>query len=266
MRVIETVKSVFDTRKIIVNLATEDFKKRFVGSYFGLFWLFVQPIVTILIYYCVFQLGFKSAPPSGIDAPYVLWLIPGIVPWFYFNEAVNAGTSVLYDYSYLVKKVVFKITVLPIIKNISCFFVHMIFWLIMIAVFLLYGYEPNIYWLQTVYYSFCAFALVTGLTMLTSAINAFFKDMGQIVNIFLQFGMWITPIMWSYTMMGENAGILKLNPFFYISEGYRDSMLNGIWFWERPNLTLYFWIVTLIILVVGTKVFKKMKPHFADVL
>ena len=102
--------------------------------------------------------------------------------------------------------------------------------------------------------------------MLTSALNVFFKDMGQIVNILLQFGIWITPIMWSYTMMGANAWILKLNPVYYITEGYRDSMLNSVWFWQRPTLTLYFWVVTLIILVLGTQVFKKMKPHFADVL
>lgn len=266
MKVVESAKSVLDVRKIISSLAIEDFKKRFVGSYFGVFWMFVQPIVTILIYYCVFQLGFKSAPPSGIDAPYVLWLIPGIVPWFYFNEAVQNGTGVLYDYNYLVKKVVFKISVLPIVKNVSCFIVHMIFWLIMVAVFLLYGYTPTIYWIQTLYYSLCAFVLVTGLTMFTSAISAFFKDMGQLVGILLQFGMWITPIMWSYTMLGTKAWILKINPFYYISEGYRDSMLNGKWFWEHPVLTLYFWLVTIIIFAVGLRTFKKMKPHFADVL
>ena len=110
MRIKNSIKSVWDLRKIISSLALEDFKKRFVGSYFGVFWMFVQPVVTVIIYYCVFQLGFKSAPPSGIDAPYVLWLIPGIVPWFYFNEAVQMGTGVLYDYNYLVKKVVFKIS------------------------------------------------------------------------------------------------------------------------------------------------------------
>ena len=266
MKVVESAKSVLDVRKIISSLAIEDFKKRFVGSYFGVFWMFVQPIVTILIYYCVFQLGFKSAPPSGIDAPYVLWLIPGIVPWFYFNEAVQNGTGVLYDYNYLVKKVVFKISVLPIVKNVSCFIVHMIFWLIMVAVFLLYGYTPTIYWIQTLYYSLCAFVLVTGLTMFTSAISAFFKDMGQLVGIILQFGMWITPIMWSYTMLGTKAWILKINPFYYISEGYRDCMLNGRWFWEHPMLTIYVWIVTIIIFAVGLRTFKKMKPHFADVL
>ena len=266
MRIVETVKSVLEKRKIITSLALDDFKKRFVGSYFGIFWMFVQPVVTIFIYYCVFQLGFKAAPPSGTNAPYVLWLIPGIVPWFYFSEAVNMGTSVLYDYSYLVKKVVFKITVLPIVKNVSCFLVHVIFWAVMMVVFLLFGYMPNIYWIQTLYYSFCLFVLITGITMLTSAVNVFFKDMGQIINILLQFGIWITPIMWSYTMMGANAWILKINPVYYVTEGYRDSMLNGIWFWQRPAQTVYFWGVTVVILLLGTRIFKKMKPHFADVL
>ena len=266
MRIKNSIKSVWDLRKIISSLALEDFKKRFVGSYFGVFWMFVQPVVTVIIYYCVFQLGFKSAPPSGIDAPYVLWLIPGIVPWFYFNEAVQMGTGVLYDYNYLVKKVVFKISTLPIVKNNSCFIVHMIFWLIMVAVFLLFGYTPNIYWIQTLYYSLCTFVLIIGITLFTSAISVFFKDMGQLISILLQFGMWITPIMWPYSMLGSKAWILKINPFYYISEGYRDSMLNNVWFWQRSKLTIYFWIVTIIIFIIGQKTFKKMKPHFADVL
>lgn len=176
------------------------------------------------------------------------------------------GTGVLYDYNYLVKKVVFKISTLPIVKNISCFIVHMIFWLIMVAVFLLFGYTPNIYWIQTLYYSLCTFVLIIGITLFTSAISVFFKDMGQLISILLQFGMWITPIMWPYSMLGSKAWILKINPFYYISEGYRDSMLNNVWFWQRSKLTIYFWIVTIIIFIIGQKTFKKMKPHFADVL
>ena len=70
---------------MIVELAKADFRKRFVGSYFGVVWMFVQPIVTILIYFCIFQLGFKSTPPVP-DTPYVLWLVPGIIPWFFFQE------------------------------------------------------------------------------------------------------------------------------------------------------------------------------------
>ena len=71
-------RQIFEKKKMIVELAKADFRKRFVGSYFGVVWMFVQPIVTILIYFCIFQLGFKSTPPVP-DTPYVLWLVPGIV-------------------------------------------------------------------------------------------------------------------------------------------------------------------------------------------
>ena len=64
-------KQIFEKKKMILSLAKADFRKRFVGSYFGIVWMFVQPIVTVLIYFCIFQLGFKSTPPVP-DTPYVL--------------------------------------------------------------------------------------------------------------------------------------------------------------------------------------------------
>ena len=100
--------------------------------------MFVQPIVTVLIYFMSFQLGFKSVPPIP-GVPYVLWLVPGIVPWFFFQEAMNAGTNCLQEYHYLVKKVVFNVEVLPVIKLVSCLLVHAIFVMIMIAMFFCYG-------------------------------------------------------------------------------------------------------------------------------
>ena len=60
--------------------------------------------------------------------------------------------------------------------------------------------------------------------------------------------------------------ILKLNPFYYIAAGYRDSMLTGDGFWMRPTLGLYFWGVTIVMMLVGLKVFKRLRPHFSDVL
>lgn len=267
MSFISELNDVLSKRKIILSLAMSDFKKKFVGSYFGIFWLFVQPVVTIIIYYCVFQLGFKAEPPSVTDAPYVLWLIPGIVPWFFLNEAINSGTSCLIDYSYLVKKVVFKVSIVPVIKMVSCLFVHLIFIFIMLVVFMLFGYMPSIYWIQIIYYVFCSSILIIGITFITSSINVLFRDMGQIVNIILQFGMWITPIMWPYTLVNDFIlKILKLNPVFYIVEGFRDCLLNKTFFWEKPMYTLYYWVIVLILFAFGGFVFKKLKPHFADVL
>ena len=124
--VISLMKEIVRKRKLIWDLAKADFRKRFVGSYFGIVWMLVQPIVTVLIYFFIFQVGFKSVPPVP-GVPYVLWLIPGIVPWFFYSEALNCVTGCLQEYSYLVKKVVFQVEILPIIKLISCMLVHAFF-------------------------------------------------------------------------------------------------------------------------------------------
>jgi len=258
-----------ESRTLIWELAKADFKKRFAGSYFGVVWMFVQPVVTVLIYFMIFQLGFKSVPPVP-GVPYVLWLVPGIVPWFYFNEALNAGTGVLKEYHYLVKKVVFNVEVLPVIKLLSCAFVHVIFVGIMIAMFFCYGRLPMATWVQLPYYSLAVSVLILALSFFTSAVQAFFQDMAQIVSICLQFGMWLTPIMWDPVMFPNRPAmleqILKLNPVFYIVTGFRDSMLSGNWFWQRPGLTLYFWAVTLVLLLLSLRAFRSLRPHFSDVL
>lgn len=266
---ISLVKEIIRKRKLIWDLAKADFKKRFVGSYFGVVWMFIQPIVTVLIYFFVFQMGFKNAPPVP-GFPYVLWLIPGIVPWFFFSEALNSGTNCLQEYHYLVKKVVFQVEILPIIKLISCLIVHAIFVFIMLAVFLCYGRMPGISWIQIIYYTFAASVLSLALGYFTCAVNVFFKDMAQIVSICLQFGMWLTPIMWDPDMFPGHPAwldqILKFNPVYYVTTGYRDSMLTGNYFWERPGLGIYFWVVTILLLLAGLKMFKRLRPHFSDVL
>ena len=267
--VISLLKEIVTRRKQIWDLAKADFKKRFVGSYFGMVWMFVQPLVTVLIYFFIFQLGFKSVPPVP-GVPYVLWLVPGIVPWFFYSEALNCITGCLQEYSYLVKKVVFQVEILPVIKLISCLLVHGFFLLIMLIMALCFGKLPMATWIQILYYSFAASMLALAFGYLTSAIHVFFKDMAQIVSICLQFGMWLSPIMYQETMFSADypwiVTVLKLNPFYYIVAGYRDSILTGNWFWERPTLTVYFWVVTLVIGFAGLKVFKRLRPHFSDVL
>ena len=266
----ELIKDIIARRRMILDLAKSDFRKRFVGSYFGIIWMFVQPLVTVVIYAFIFgPYGFKSAPPVP-NTSYVIWLIPGLVPWFFFSEAMNTITGILHEYSYLVKKVVFPVELLPLIKLASCFFVHLCFIAIMLAAYLISGRMPEPSWIQIFYYSFAASVLALGLGYLTSAVNVFFKDMQQIVGIMLQFGIWMCPIMYDETLFTSRAPwvgtVLKLNPFYYIVAGYRDSMLTGDPFWMRPTLSIYFWVVTLIIFFMGLGFFKRVRPHFSDVL
>ncbi|WP_124065140.1 ABC transporter permease [Clostridium sp. E02] len=266
---VSLLKEIYSKRRLILDLAKSDFKKRFVGSYFGIAWMFLQPMATILVYFFVFQMGFKSVPPVP-GYPYVLWLIPGIVPWFYFSEILILGTGCLQEYNYLVKKVVFRVEILPVIKMLSCFMVHGIFTLIMILVFFFYGEFPKATWIQILYYSFASSMISLAIAYFTSAIQVFFKDMAQIIGICLQFGMWMVPIMWAPEMFKNTPTwlpfVLKLNPFYYIVAGYRDSMLTGNWLIERPILGIYFWSVTIVLMLIGLKTFKKLRPHFSDVL
>ncbi|CAI3633726.1 teichoic acid transport system permease protein [Clostridium neonatale] len=253
-------------KKLIWDLSKNDFKTKYAGSYLGIVWAFIQPIVTILVYWFVFQFGLKAGAPMP-NVPFIVWFITGLIPWFFFQDSILNATNCMLEYSYLVKKVLFKISILPVVKIVSALFVHLVFVGFLFFVTSIYKFYPTQYTIQLIYYSLCAFCLALVLSYTTSAIVVFFRDLGQIINIFLQIGMWMTPIMWSYTIMPEKyQWILKLNPMYYIVEGYRDAFINKVWFFERPFETIYFWIVILILFVLGVIIFKKLKPHFADVL
>lgn len=253
-------------RSLIFSLARKDFSSRYVGSYFGLFWALVNPVITIAVYWFVFEKGLRAVSPlEGV--PFIIWFIAGIVPWLFFAEAWSSGTNSLMEYSYLVKKVVFRVSVLPIVKILSAIFIHTFFVLILIIILWIYGYEPSWYYFQILYYIFCMVVLLTGISWITSSIIPFFRDAGQFVGILLQFGMWLTPIAWPTTMLPPAVAYwFKLNPLYYIVEGYRDTFINHVWFFHRYNQTLFFWGLTLVMLAIGATLFKKLKPHFSDVL
>lgn len=266
------ILSVIKNQTLIWRLGKNDLKTKFAGSYLGIIWAFVQPIITVLVYWFVFQVGLRSPMPvtkSGVEIPYVLWLVAGLVPWFFFADALNGGAASLTGYNYLVKKVVFEIEVLPVVRIISALFVHVFFVAFTLILFACNGLYPTWYSLQVVYYSFAMFVLVLGLSYMTSAIVVFFRDLTQIITILLQIGIWVTPIMWNINSMDVPpivVTILKLNPMFYIVAGYRGALIDQTGFWESPGLTIYFWVVTILFFVWGSHVFKKLRVHFADVL
>lgn len=263
---------LFQNRKLIWKLSVNDFKTRYAGSYLGMVWAFVQPIVTILMYWFVFGqfMGQNKASllGGGLEVPYVLYLTAGLIPWFFFTEALSNGTTALLEYNYLVKKVVFKISILPIIKIVAASFIHgffVLFLLILCAVG--YGYFPDVYTIQLLYYSFCLFIFVLGLSYATCSIVIFFRDLTQIISIVLQVGMWGTPILWQLNQAPEALQIIfKMNPVYYIVNGYRSALFEKKWFYEDFYSTMYFWIVTVVIFGVGALIFKRLKVHFADVL
>lgn len=260
------IRELYQNRRLILRLSVNDFKTKYVGSYLGIMWAFIQPIITVLVYWFVFGVGLKSGPVNG-NFPFVLWLIAGLVPWFFFQDALSGGTGALMEYQYLVKKIVFKISMLPVVKLISALFVHLFFIVFMIFLYACYGYWPDLFNLQIFYYIICNFVLSLGICYATCSIVVFFRDTTQIINVVLQVGVWMTPIMWNISIIPERLrGLFNILPMYYIVSGFRDSLIDKAWFWEKPYETIYFWFVTAALFGIGTMLFKRLKVHFADVL
>ncbi|MDP1415310.1 ABC transporter permease [Lysinibacillus capsici] len=264
--IIKRFRNLYNNRKLFLNLTFQDFKSKYFGSFLGTTWAFIQPTITIFVFWFVFQVGFRTQPISNV--PFILWLLAGIIPWFYVSETLSRATHAFVENGFLVSKVAFKIGMLPFVRVTSGLLIHIFFIVVLMAILLFYDFMPSIYWLQIFYFLICAITVTTTLSLIFSTLYVFFKDISYIVGVIIQLGFWVTPIFWSKTIMPEKFLVyIKLNPFYYVIEGYRLTFLEKKWFWENDiYLTLYFWSFTIFTGVIGVALYKKLRPHFADVI
>jgi lipopolysaccharide transport system permease protein/teichoic acid transport system permease protein len=260
------LKVIYQQRYIIQKLVLRDFQKRYLGSYIGLPWAFLQPAAIILVLWFVITIGLRGGLVDD-DIPFLHWFICGMIPWFFISESINTTSNSLMGYSFLIKQMYFRVGIIPIITLITALMIHLFLVIILMFIVISYGYYPTIYWIQLPYYLFGSIVLLTGIGWFTSALVVFIKDIKQFISIFLTLFFWLTPIIWPHTRLtGKTRLLAELNPFFYITNGYRESLINGGWFYENMYLTLYFWGVAIFFFVIGALVFQKLKPHLADVL
>ncbi len=260
---------VVKNRTLLWKLAKNDFKSRYASSFLGVAWAFLQPLATLLTMWFVFQVALRNGDQGGY--PFIVWFAPAMLVWNYFSEAVNSATGSVAGYSYLVRKVNFRVGILPVVKILSSGFIHLAMLLIVLAFNVAYRVGFSLYNLQIFYYLFCMFCLLLGLGWLLGSISLFAPDVASFVNIVLGVGFWASPICWNPDTFANNIAVLNvlklLNPMFYIIEGYRDTFLGRMWFWERPfPISLAFWLVTGVVFLLGAFVFNRLRPQFADVL
>ena len=259
------VNDIYEKRYTIYELTKRDFKAMYTGSVLGLTWSFIQPLAMTGVFWFVFSKGFRALPVENV--PFIVWMLSGLVPWYFFSNCLATNTNVLVEYGYLVKKTNFRVSLLPIVKILSALIVHGIFLIIFLMFMLIYRMPVTWHWLQAVYYIAALMLFLLGVSWITSSLNVFLKDIAQIINILMQFGFWLTPILWDYHILPKHYEIiLKLNPMFYIVQGYRNSFIYQTPFWWNPMLTIYFWGVTFITLCAGILIYKRLRPHFADVI
>lgn len=260
------IVGLFKNRRIIFQLVKNDLRKQNLGSFLGIAWTFIHPLIFTFVIWVVFSIGLRGGRSTS-TVPFVLWLIPGMFLWFFFASCLNSGASSILGNSYLVRKMVFRVSMLPVVKILSALVIHSTFLFLLLILYLAHGYSPDIYFLQILYYLFSTLVLSLGIAWITASVVPFFRDMEQIIQIVARVGFWFTPILWSIEKIPQKYRfIFRANPVHYLVMGYRDSLINKVWFWEHPSLTLYFWGLTLLLLAVGSILFRRLKPHFADVL
>ncbi len=262
---INFLKLILDKRGLIFSMSKREIVTQYVGSLLGFVWTFIHPMVLVTVFWFVFSVGFKSKPMG--DVPFVVWLTAGMAPWFMFSDVILGSVGVVVGNAHLIKKTLFPAQILPIIKLLSGSVTHTIFLLVLLSLIFFQQMPASIYFLQVFYYFFCLVVLVIGIAWMVSALNVFIRDIGQVVGVVVQVGFWATPIFWDINMMPANIQIyLKLNPMYYIVQGYRETFISFIPFWTHPELTLYFWTCALSTFMAGALIFKKLKKQFADTL
>jgi ABC-type polysaccharide/polyol phosphate export permease len=250
---------------LIKILVQRDIASQFAGSSLGVVWSLIHPVRTLFIYWLVFSIGFKIQPENNI--PYIVWFAVGMTIWFFFSDAVNGAASSIVTNSFLIKKTICSPQILPVVKIVSGLVVHLVFLGIISVLIAFYQLPFNIFFFQCAYYLFCLIVFSMGVGLLASSLNIFFRDLSHIIRIFLQLLFWVTPIVWDLKMMpGSIQFFFKLNPLYYIVQGYRDSLIYFIPFWHYPEESAYFWAIALSFFFGGAFVFNRLRPQFADLL
>ena len=231
----------------------------------GAIWAILRPLIFISVIGFIFTVGFKKSLLDS-EVPFVVHLLTGYIPWLFFSESISSCMNSFIQNRYLVNTANFRVGLLPVIRILTTLYSHLIFFLLLTIVLFYYEYYPDIYWLQLLFYTPCLILLILSFGLLIASLRVFSKDVAEVVGIILQIGFWVTPIFWSLSLIPqEYHSLISYNPMVYIIEGYRDSLVNKIWFWEVSGFLNYL-IITSFFLIFGKLIFTRLKPHFSDVI
>ncbi|WP_310599659.1 ABC transporter permease [Desulfobulbus sp.] len=255
-------------KRNLLTLVKGDFTQNHLSSYLGFAWAIIGPVVSLTVISLVFQFGLRVATVNESGLPFVAWLACGLVPWYYFADGAQSGASSVVSYSFLVRKATFRMSYLPGIRLCALAVIHLSLMCLLLGILLYFDMFPSLYWLQWFYYFPLMFLFLLGLTWATSALTVFIPDAASVLGIGMNLGFWATPIVWNPAMLPPKYHwFFTANPAYYIIQGYRNTFVEPLWFWQRPLLDhLFFFAWLSVVVCAGAITFKRLRPHFADVI
>lgn len=229
----------------------------------GGLWNILSPMIQIATYWLVFGLGIRGGAPVS-DIPYIQWMLSGLVAWFFLSACIRKGTSAILSKISILEKMNFPTSILITTTVTSELITHLITFTLIYILFLLQGYTPRIENLMLIYYLFCAIVFSISFGLVFSVLTMLKRDVKNLVSSCMRMLFYITPILWTtekLPLILQN--LIKLNPLYYIVEGYRASLFPST-IQIQIEITIFFWIVTLMMFTLGCKLIYKYRAKFID--
>ena len=264
---LDIIKEHTDYRKQILQLAAIDLVKTYRGSALGWLWAVIKPSVTIFVYWFAFAIGLRASK-SVNGFPFSLWLIAGILPWFYISEMLTQGTTTLKRYSYLVTKIKFPVSTIATFVSLSKFYVHLALSAIVIVIFIVFGYPVDVYYLQLPLYMALMFAFFTVWSMFAAPLSAISKDFANVVSSFVMAIFWMSGVMWDVNQIKIPwlSRLLLFNPVTFIATGYRNVFIYKRWFFQDSFALMAFGVTFTAMVLLTLFTYHRLRRDIADVL
>lgn len=235
-------------------------------SKFGIFWNFASPAIQVITYWLVFGVGMNRGQQEGVD--YMPWVVVGFAAWWFISPCITQGCSAIFSKANVITKMKFPVSILPATICAKEFFNHLCMLLISIIVLCLYGFYPNRYWIGLIYYMICAFIFVENLALITSVLTMLWRDVKKLVTSFMRMLLYLSPVLWTARFNGFKTLnlLMKLNPVYYIVQGYRDCLIFEKSILSHPVMAMYFWCVNLLLFIIGCMLMYRFKKKFTDMI
>lgn len=252
------IKEIYKYREFLKTNVKKDIRGKYKGSFLGVLWSFINPLLMTLVYAIVFPFILRNGPEH-----YVTFIVIAILPWNWFTTVISQGTFSIVGNADIIKKVYFPREILPLSVATSGL-VNYFISVPIILIFLLcsgIGFSFNILWLPLI--AITQYILTIGIILITSAINVYIRDAEYIINFIVTMLFYATPVLYSTDLFPERfKWILYINPMTTIVTAYRDIF----YYKQMPDLSLLLTVLgmSILLLLIGIVIFRKLKKGFAE--
>jgi lipopolysaccharide transport system permease protein len=253
---------IFRYRRLLASITRIELAKRHAGSVLGMSWVVLQPALLLSVYLFAYMvvLGMRFSGFSRFD--YVLYVFCGLVPFLGFMEAVTTGALSIKQNIHLVKNVMLPIELIPVrsvLVGMASQFVSIGLVLVLVAGDRLLSW--HVLWLPIVVV--LQIMWLAGITWILSSLTVALPDVTYFLNLFIFLLMWLSPIGFKPEMVPAGFRmVLYLNPIFYMTEMYRNSMLNG--HFPAPSVAAVYVVMCLATFALGSAFFERFKGVLTD--